>query len=162
MLSNTRQHQGAQPNIYALVTTYRSSCPVLSKVGSGLRDEEHTAARHRFGSEGLSWLAIPTELNSAMHRPRALPLYFKRTRRQRSASSLAASTTQRDSNSTVTVCCRIGLYGIKRAGSADAGMAGLRCFLTARPGPIPLAARGLAAVLARAASAGRGGGGKLP
>jgi hypothetical protein len=43
------------------------------------------------------------------------------------------------------------------AGYAGADMAGLRCFLTCPAGPAPLAARGLAAVLARAEPAGNGG-----
>jgi hypothetical protein len=51
------------------------------------------------------------------------------------------------------VCCRITLYGIKRA--ACGGAAWLSCrFVYGPRGPIPLAARGLAAVLARVGPAG--------
>jgi hypothetical protein len=52
------------------------------------------------------------------------------------------------------VCCRIILYGIKRAAYGDADGAEFVVLLACPLGPIPLAARGLAAVLARAGPAG--------
>jgi hypothetical protein len=52
------------------------------------------------------------------------------------------------------VYCRINLYGIKRAACGGADMAEFVVLLTCPHGPIPLAARGLAAVLARAGPAG--------
>jgi hypothetical protein len=54
------------------------------------------------------------------------------------------------------VCCRIGLYGIKRAACGGADVAQFVVLLTCPLGPVPLAARGLAAVLARAVPAGAG------
>jgi hypothetical protein len=54
------------------------------------------------------------------------------------------------------LCCRIWLYGIKRAAVGGAGVAGSVGSLACPAGPIPLAARGLAAVLARAGPAGGG------
>jgi hypothetical protein len=48
------------------------------------------------------------------------------------------------------VCCRISLYRIKRAAYGDADVAELVTLVACPLGPIPLAARGLAAVLARA------------
>jgi hypothetical protein len=55
------------------------------------------------------------------------------------------------------VCCRISLYGIKRATSGGAGHGCVRPPPRLRAGPIPLAARGLTAVLARADPPGAGG-----
>lgn len=52
------------------------------------------------------------------------------------------------------VCCRITLYWIKRAACGGADVAGFVVLLACPLGPIPLAARGLTAVLARAGPAG--------
>ena len=54
-------------------------------------------------------------------------------------------------------CCRIPLYGIKTPPAAARRWLGLLPLLACPPGPIPLAARGLAAVLARAGPTGARG-----
>jgi hypothetical protein len=54
----------------------------------------------------------------------------------------------------ISLRCRIPLYGIKRAACGGADVAELVVLLTCPLGPIPLAARGLAAVLARVDPAG--------
>ncbi|MDQ4031127.1 MAG: hypothetical protein M3332_02190, partial [Actinomycetota bacterium] len=48
-------------------------------------------------------------------------------------------------------------YGIERAAYGSANVLGLACPLACLRGPVPLAARGLAAVLARAGPAGARG-----
>jgi hypothetical protein len=55
------------------------------------------------------------------------------------------------------VCCRINLYGDQGAAYGGAEVAEFGALLTCPLGPIPLAARGLAAVLARAGPAGARG-----
>jgi hypothetical protein len=53
-------------------------------------------------------------------------------------------------------CCRIYLYENQGAGYAGADRRGFALFPRLSAGPAPLAARGLAAVLARAGPAGSG------
>jgi hypothetical protein len=55
------------------------------------------------------------------------------------------------------MCCRIFLYGIKHAARGGADVAESVVLLACPTGPIPLAARGLPAVLARAGPGGRTG-----